>query len=337
MNKLYEELLKAIDTNQSISDTEKKNFLKVLLEQSEKKANVLITGATGCGKSSTINAMFNAEKAKVGTGVDPETMEIAKYELGNLTLWDSPGLGDGAEADKRHAEGIINLLNRKDENGDLLIDVVLVILDGSSRDLGTSYELINKIIAPNLGEGKNKRLIIGINQADMAMKGRNWNHELHKPEPELETFLKEKEKSVHDRIFEGTGISVKPVSYAAGYKEDGKEQEPSYNLSKLIYYIIDSIPAEKRIQVVQEMNANSQVWQSNDEEADYGKEITKSASEGVIKTLKTVTASAGAGAAAGAAIGSVIPVIGTAIGTAVGAGVGAVAGLIGSVIDFFGF
>lgn len=34
----------------------------------------MITGATGSGKSSTINALFNMEVAKVGVGVNPETM-----------------------------------------------------------------------------------------------------------------------------------------------------------------------------------------------------------------------------------------------------------------------
>ena len=327
MNKLYEDLLKAIDTENAIPESEKRKILAILMKNSEKRANVLITGATGCGKSSTINALFNAEKAKIGTGVDPETMEIAKYEWGNMTLWDSPGLGDGAEADKRHAAGITRLLSQKDEKGDLLIDVVLVILDGSSRDLGTSYELINKVIAPNLGEGKNKRLIIGINQADVAMKGRYWNSALHKPEPELEKFLKDKEQSVHDRILEGTGISVKPVSYSAGYKEEGQPQEPSYNLLKLIYYIIDSIPAEKRVQVMQEMNTNSEVWKSNDGDADYGQELGKS----VVGSLKTAAAGAAAGAALGAAVGSVIPVVGTALGTAIGAVGGAVTSFLASI------
>ena len=31
-------------------------------------------------ESSTINALFETEVAKVGTSVDPETMEIEKYE-----------------------------------------------------------------------------------------------------------------------------------------------------------------------------------------------------------------------------------------------------------------
>ena len=148
--------------NADIPEDEKNKLMKNFLILKNQKINLMITGATGCGKSSTINALFNMEVAKVGVGVDPETMEIARYELDNLILWDSPGLGDGKEADNRHAKNIIKKLNERDENGNLLIDLVLVILDGGSRDLGTSYELINKVIIPNLGENKNERLLVAI-------------------------------------------------------------------------------------------------------------------------------------------------------------------------------
>ena len=75
------------------------------------KLNVLITGATGAGKSSTINALFDTTVARVGYGVDPETMDIEKYDLKEMVLWDTPGLGDGREADNRHAKNIIHKLH----------------------------------------------------------------------------------------------------------------------------------------------------------------------------------------------------------------------------------
>ena len=125
----------------NIPEAEKNKLMKNFLYLKEQKINIMITGATGCGKSSTINALFNTEVAKVGVGADPETMDITRYDLDNLILWDTPGLGDGREADNRHAKNIIQKLNERDKNGDLLIDLVLVILDGSTRDLGTSYEL----------------------------------------------------------------------------------------------------------------------------------------------------------------------------------------------------
>ena len=154
-----------------IPDEEKSKLQRNLLHLREQKINLMVTGATGCGKSSTINALFNTEKAKVGVGVDPETMEISRYELDNLILWDTPGLGDGKVADERHTKNIVRKLRERDENGNYLIDLVLVILDGSSRDLGTSYHLINDVIIPNLGEEKNSRLLVAINQCDMAQEG----------------------------------------------------------------------------------------------------------------------------------------------------------------------
>lgn len=112
-----------------ISESEKKSLLEGVLRLKRQKINLMITGATGCGKSSTINAIFNSSVAKVGTGVDPETIDIQKYDLDNLVLWDSPGLGDGKEKDITHAKGIIKKLNEIDDEGNPLIDLVLVILN----------------------------------------------------------------------------------------------------------------------------------------------------------------------------------------------------------------
>lgn len=113
-----------------LTETVKNKMLKNIMKLKERKVNIMITGATGCGKSSTINALFDTEVAKVGVGVNPETMGIEKYELDNLILWDTPGLGDGKEADNRHAKNIIRKLTEVDKNGEAVIDIVLVILDG---------------------------------------------------------------------------------------------------------------------------------------------------------------------------------------------------------------
>ncbi|WOG29912.1 GTPase family protein [Endozoicomonas sp. 8E] len=178
------------------------------------KINILLVGATGSGKSSTINALLGSEEAKVGYGVDPETMTISRYEYGNKVLWDSPGLGDGKEADKLHSQNIIKKLLELDSRGCYLIDQVIVVVDGSSRDLGTTYKLLESVIMPNLENGK-ERLLVAINQADRAMKGRHWNYQENKPEPVLKEFLEKKVVSVKRRIKESTGIDVKVVYYSS--------------------------------------------------------------------------------------------------------------------------
>lgn len=305
--------------NADIPDSEKNKLMKNFLHLKQQKINLMITGATGCGKSSTINALFNTEVAKVGVGVDPETMEITRYDLDNLVLWDSPGLGDGKEADNRHAKNIIKKLNERDENGNLLIDLVLVILDGSTRDLGTSYELINSVIVPNLGEDKEGRILIAINQADVAMKGRYWNYEENRPEAPLVKFLEDKVVSVQKRIKEGTGIDVTPIYYSAGFKEEGMEQCRPYNLSKLLYYIIKFTPKEKRLSFVENINRSEEMWKDNDDLKDYRKGILEEFGE-------TVAECATQGADIGGNIGSIFGSAGEAAGRAIG---GVIGGAIG--------
>ena len=304
-----------------INETEKNELKKNFLHLKEQKLNLMITGATGAGKSSTINALFNMEVAKVGVTSDPETMEITNYTLGNLVLWDTPGLGDGKEADARHTKNIINKLLEKDEKGNLLIDLVLIILDGSSRDLGTSYELINNVIIPNLGEDKN-RVLIAINQADIAMKGRYWNHEENKPEPELVEFLDEKVKSVHERIKDGTGLDITPIYNSAGFKEEGGSQEKPYNLSKLLYYIIKLTPKNKRLPYIENINKNPAMWEDDDNLKNYKidiiSELSDAIEEGVTK-----------GSSIGGTIGELIlGEKGKTIGKIAGAAAGAVTGLV---------
>ncbi len=318
--KIFDAMQEDIE-NASIPDSEKAKLMKNLLHLKEQKINLMITGATGCGKSSTINALFDMEVAKVGVGVDPETMEITKYELDNLILWDSPGLGDGKEADNRHAKNIIKKLNELDENNNLLIDLVLVILDGSTRDLGTSYELINNVIIPNLGENKKDRILVAINQADAAMKGRHWDYNTNKPDGELEKFLEEKIVSVKNRIKEGTGIDIEPIYYSAGYKENNEKQCQPYNLSKLLSYIVKFTPKEKRLSFIENINRNEEMWKDNDDLKDYQMEIKKSFGE-------TVSECATKGADIGGEIGAVFGRAGEIIGRSIGKAFGAAAGFI---------
>ena len=315
---IFKEMQDDIYTS-SLPEIEKQKILNNILKLKDQKINIMITGATGCGKSSTINALFNTQIAKVGVGVGPETMEITKYDLDNLVLWDSPGLGDGKEADNRHSKNIIKKLSECDEYGNALIDLVLVILDGSTRDLGTSYELINQVIIPNLGENKKDRILVAINQCDVAMKGRYWDFEENKPESKLADFLEEKVQSVRKRIKEGTGVDITPIYYSAGFKEEGEEQRP-YNLSKLLYFIIQHTPKEKRLAYINNISENDEMWQDNDDLKDYSREIKQSFADTVAECVAD-------GADIGGEIGAIFGKTGETIGRVAGTVVGGVVGV----------
>lgn len=315
--------------NADIPESEKNKLMKNFLHLKEQKLNIMITGATGCGKSSTINALFNTEVAKVGYGVDPETMEITKYTLDNLILWDTPGLGHGVDEDKRHSQNIINMLHKTDKNGDLLIDLVLVILEAGTKSMSTAYELINNVIIPNLVSDEENRILVAINQADVAMKGRYWDKENNRPEPPLQKFLDEKADSVKIRIKEATGIDVNPIYYSAGFKEEGMPQEKPYNLTKLLYYIIRFTPKKKRLIYIENINRNETMWQHNDTKMNYGKGILE---EFGTTISDCATQGANIGKEVFSFMGSAGEVVGVALGGLIGGTVGAVKGLWDSTL-----
>lgn len=317
---LLEEDIMASD----LSMPEKNERLSRLIKVRDKKVNIILVGATGSGKSSTVNALFNMDVAKVGVGVNPETDLITSYELENLTIWDTPGLGDGVKNDEAYNKMLVDKLSELDKNGDPLIDLVLVILDASSKDLGTSYDLINNVIIPCLGEDKENRVIVGLNQADVAMKGKHWNSEKNEPDEVLLDFLKKKAESVQERIKEGTGLNIKPVFYCAGYKEDGEDQCKPYNLTKLLYYIINSIPREKRIALAENINTDKDNWLFDDEEKEY-KDVIKSSIWDSIKTYVWLETDLCSGT--GADIGEkILGFPGKAVGFIIGGACGAIKG-----------
>lgn len=223
-----------------------KNYKKDHITQEIRNRNllrpldILLVGGTGTGKSSTLNALFGTTVAKVGEGVAPETQEISSYSLHDyLRVHDSAGLGDGKAADVEHAKNIsYELLRVIDLNGvkNKFMDLTLVLLDGGSRDLGTAYQLLQTVVMKTI---EPERVIVAINQADMAMKGRGWDDKYNQPGPELKNFLEEKSLSVQKRIEEATGLKIKkPIYYSALRK---------YNINGLMDHIISHLPRQRRL------------------------------------------------------------------------------------------
>lgn len=110
-----------------------------------------------------------------------------------------------------------------------------MVLEGLNRDMGSTYTLLNEVIVPNI---QADRILVVINQADMAMKGRHWNKETNRPDQVLVDFLEKQAISIQNRVKEATGVTIrKPVYYSAEY---------GYNIEKLLDFIIDNMIVERR-------------------------------------------------------------------------------------------
>lgn len=200
--------------------------------------DVMVAGVTGAGKSTTLNSFFQRTVAAVGNGVDPETMTVGDYSLNRyFRIWDTPGLGDGVEQDKIHKKMMIELLDKTWGNQLYkFIDLALVIIEGANKDMGTTYTLLNEVIVPHI---QRDRILVVINQADLAMKGRHWDPVTKQPDAQLLSYLNEQASSVRRRVREATGVDIyQPVYYSAEY---------GYNIEKLFDFIIDHMPHERRL------------------------------------------------------------------------------------------
>ena len=321
--------------NSDIGEAEKKKIFDILLNMRNQKINLMITGGTGVGKSSTINALFGREISKVGIHAEPETMEIKSYELNDkITLWDSPGLGDGMR-DTEHARKIVDLLRRKDSSGAYMIDLVLVLADATSRDLGTTYSLISDVIVPNLGNENDKktRIIAALNKCDAVMGGRHWDYANSKPDEKLTAELDGRANTFRQRVRATTGVDVETMYYSAGYKDDDSaEQEAPYNLAKLLSLVISHTPVKKRIVILEDVSRDRETWKRND--GKYGTRIHEAVKETVLEVVSHYISE---GASIGGDIGgALLGEPGRAVGSLIGGAIGAVKGFVSHVVSSIG-
>ena len=77
---------------------------------SSDELSIFISGRTGGGKSSLVNAFLGAKLAEEGAEPDPTTATVASYERVvsgvRVRVWDSPGLQDGTQNEERYLNDI---------------------------------------------------------------------------------------------------------------------------------------------------------------------------------------------------------------------------------------
>jgi uncharacterized protein len=223
--------------NQTISE---EHFEKIYSEIEDKIDNepppeFAFIGKTGVGKSSTLNALFNA-------GLDIShteacTQEQQKVEIslssipgakGSLIVYDMPGLGES----RARQEGHLAIYNKALRE----VDVALWILDAHDREM----ESVQRNLEDNLQDMNPdviKRMVIALNKVDLVHP-MEWHPYANIPSLEQEENIKRRiddvTKKIHEVIPDWSGEIM-------GYSAHRR-----YQLPQLFATMLDAVPVKRQ-------------------------------------------------------------------------------------------
>jgi uncharacterized protein len=214
----------------------------------EPPPRVAIIGEAGVGKSSTLNSLFNA-------GVDishteactKEAMEIrvplgsmlarkikvdtVEASLGDLIVYDMPGLGEGLSARNQHLTTYDDVLRR--------VDAAVWILDAPVR----SIEFAQAEMA-RLDKSLTAYMTFALNKVDTVFPGETaWYTPANLPSPEQEKNIKLRIADVESKVREALPHwRGQVIGYSAKRR---------FNLPQLFAAMLDGVARERRWVLIQ--------------------------------------------------------------------------------------
>ena len=203
----------------------------------EDPPKIAMVGLCGVGKSSTLNALFNAGRetndvvacTKEAAAVKGNVTEYVGSK-GNVIVYDMPGLGEGIEEDKCHLNTYKKVLPN--------VDVVVWTISAGDRKMKPEQEAL-LMLKKTFGKSFTDKLVVVINKADITAPGETaWRTDMNMPSLEQQKNLTLFENYVAEKI-----KAVLPewrgniVSYSAKYR---------FRLDILMTAIVEAVPKNRR-------------------------------------------------------------------------------------------
>ena len=167
--------------------------------KNEPDPKIALIGFAGVGKSSTLNALFNAgqEISHVKACTKEEKEIVGDYSeytgsKGTVRVWDMPGIGEDIEADKKHLETYKKVIPN--------VDVVVWTIQADYRAMTPMQQTI-LLLKESIGEEFVDKLMFAINKADTIAPGETaWNTTFNIPSAEQQKNLIDFEEYVRSKI-----------------------------------------------------------------------------------------------------------------------------------------
>ena len=141
----------------------KYHFGEFCRQKKEEEFSLLITGKTGVGKSSLVNALLGRKVAKEGHKKVAGTNEVTLYRVTidgvNIRVWDSPGLGDGTGNDEEYLAEIESEIKEK-------LDLVIICVKMDDRRLNVGDRDTLKRLTETFGKNMWKNAVIALTFAN---------------------------------------------------------------------------------------------------------------------------------------------------------------------------
>jgi uncharacterized protein len=205
---------------------------------------IAIIGEAGVGKTTTLNALFNAG-AVVGHSrpttktADGFQVEISDHHgnKGDIQVVDMPGLGESIAK----AEELRELYERHLSNA----DVILWVHPAFDRMLEFSQRKVAEIFREKLGPLAD-HLVFGLNKAD-DMYPKNWRYHANVPSEEQFKHLEDAERHFAD-------LMRKVLPHRSPLRVTTYSALQFYNLPRLFSLLMEAMPKKRRWVLEQRMD-----------------------------------------------------------------------------------
>ena len=206
-------------------------------QEQEQSPKIVLIGESGVGKSSTINALFNAGQEVSHTEASTQqefavqvTLETIYGTQGVLKVYDMPGLGESLAKRAERSATYQRVLKE--------VDVAIWILDAQYRAIASIQRYLMEDLS-DINSGLTQRMVFALNKADLVYPGPNyWSSFANLPGEEQARNIKGRVSDVEKKIREALpGWEGTVIAYSALKR---------YNLPQLFAIMLEAVPKKRR-------------------------------------------------------------------------------------------